>query len=95
MQSDPGFIPAHSRRQAFDWSLVLASQSIEATIVETDESPHWQLLVSASDYDRAVDLARGFQGEAPRAAAVISIARAVLNQKSVLVPKPPPAAKVP
>src|SRR5882724_6424014 len=52
-------------------------------------------LLAQDDYDRAVDLARGFQGEAPRAVAVISIARAVLNQKSVLVPKPPPAAKVP
>jgi hypothetical protein len=34
------------------------------------------------DYDRAVELARGFQGEAPRAVAVISIAQAVLKEKS-------------
>jgi hypothetical protein len=33
------------------------------------------------DYDRAVDLARGFRDEAPRAAAVIAIARAVIAEK--------------
>ena len=36
------------------------------------------------DYERAVQLARSFQGEAPRAVATIAIARAVLEQK----PKP-------
>lgn len=34
------------------------------------------------DYERAVELARGFQGEAPRANATIAIARAVLSEKS-------------
>ncbi|HYX28103.1 MAG TPA: hypothetical protein VE863_06015 [Pyrinomonadaceae bacterium] len=33
------------------------------------------------DYDKAVELARGFQGEAPRASAVIAIARSVLEEK--------------
>jgi hypothetical protein len=33
------------------------------------------------DYDKAVELARGFQGEAPRANAVIAIARSVLEAK--------------
>ena len=33
------------------------------------------------DYDRAVELARGFQGEGPRAVATIAIARAVLQPK--------------
>ena len=33
------------------------------------------------DYDRAVELARGFQGEGPRAVATIAIARAVLEPK--------------
>jgi len=33
------------------------------------------------DYERAVQLARGFQGEAPRANATIAIARSVLNEK--------------
>jgi hypothetical protein len=33
------------------------------------------------DYDKAVELARGFQGEAPRANAVIALARSVLEAK--------------
>jgi hypothetical protein len=39
-------------------------------------------LLGKDDYDRAVELARGFQGEAPRAAATIAIARAVLEEKT-------------
>ena len=50
-------------------------------------------LLAKDDYDRSVQLAGGFQGEAPRAAAVIAIARSVLNEKKALVPKPPPATK--
>ena len=38
------------------------------------------------DYERAVQLARGFQGEAPRANATIAIARSVLNEKCARVP---------
>lgn len=38
--------------------------------------------LAGSDYFRAVQLARGFQGEAPRVNATIAIARAVLNEKS-------------
>lgn len=37
--------------------------------------------LAAEDYDRAVQLARGFQGEAPRATATIAIARSVLSEK--------------
>ena len=37
------------------------------------------------DYDGAVQLARGFQGEAPRTNATIAIARSVLNQKNARV----------
>ncbi|HJU60716.1 MAG TPA: hypothetical protein VJ864_01625, partial [Candidatus Binatia bacterium] len=41
------------------------------------------------DYDRAVQLARGFQAEAPRANATIAIARSVLNEKTtpIIAPK--------
>ena len=46
-----------------------------------------------SDYDRAVQLARGFQGEAPRALATIAIARSVLNEKAAAAAKPQSAAK--
>jgi hypothetical protein len=38
-------------------------------------------LLVKDDYDRAVELARGFQGETPRAAATIAIARAVLSER--------------
>ena len=37
------------------------------------------------DYDRAVELARGFQSEGPRAIATIAIARAVLSSKNTAV----------
>jgi len=50
-------------------------------------------LLAKDDYDRAVELAGGFQGEAPRAAAVIAIARSVLNEKNVPVPTPQPATR--
>jgi hypothetical protein len=46
--------------------------------------------LSDIDYERAVELARGFQGEGPRAVATIAIARAVLDPK-----KPAAAAKKP
>jgi hypothetical protein len=38
--------------------------------------------LATQDYDRAVELARGFQGEGPRAVATIAIARAVLEPKA-------------
>jgi hypothetical protein len=44
-------------------------------------------IFTSSDYFRAVQLARDFQGEAPRVNATIAIARAVLNEKGA------PAAK--
>lgn len=40
------------------------------------------------DYERSVQLARGFQGEAARANATIAIARAVLHEKGTRVPTP-------
>jgi hypothetical protein len=40
------------------------------------------------DFDRAVQLARGFQNEATRANATIAIARSVLNEKRAPVPTP-------
>lgn len=43
--------------------------------------------LATKDYDRAVELARGFQAEGPRAVATIAIARAILD------PKKPAAAK--
>jgi len=45
------------------------------------------------NYDRAIQLAAGFQNEAARANATIAIARSVLNEKSVSVPAPQSATK--
>ncbi|HXR06777.1 MAG TPA: rhomboid family intramembrane serine protease [Candidatus Acidoferrum sp.] len=44
-------IPARSRREVMDWSLVLASQEIEAMIVRTEAG--WGLAVEEGDYERA------------------------------------------
>jgi hypothetical protein len=44
--------------------------------------------LAKEDYERAVQLARGFQGEAPRANATIAIARSVLNEKCARVLTP-------
>src|SRR6266436_1452398 len=38
--------------------------------------------LAKDDYNRTVELARGFEGEAPRASSVIAIARAVLEDKN-------------
>jgi nitroreductase len=37
--------------------------------------------LATEDYDKAVELARGLQGEAPRANAVIALARSILDDK--------------
>ncbi len=44
--------------------------------------------LAKEDYERAVQFARGFQGEAARANATIAIARSVLNEKVTRVPTP-------
>ncbi|HXI70599.1 MAG TPA: rhomboid family intramembrane serine protease [Verrucomicrobiae bacterium] len=46
-------IPARNRRQAMDWSLVLASQGIEH-ILEHDEANGWSLAVSEADHEQAL-----------------------------------------
>ena len=46
-------IPTRSRKQARDWSLVLISQGIEATILH--EEGAWVLLVSPAEHARALD----------------------------------------
>ena len=45
-------IAARTRRQAMDWSLVLASQGIEHTI-DRDEATGWTLSVAETDYEKA------------------------------------------
>ena len=50
------------------------------TVAEFDVAGIFRKLAD-KDYERAVELARGFQGEGPRALATIAIARAVLDPK--------------
>ena len=67
-----------------DGGLVLQYQSKHGTSVNTNDAPEFDLdgifkYLASEDYDRAVELARGFEREGPRAIATISIARAVLE----------------
>ncbi len=55
-------IPAHTRRQAMDWSLVLASQGIEHAI-DHDEAAGWILSVTAADHDLALAQIRQYRLE--------------------------------
>jgi rhomboid protease GluP len=63
MDTDTARIPARSRREAMDWSLVLISQGIESTIEHTEEESSWALQVSGSDYEPAVKAIRLYQAE--------------------------------
>jgi membrane associated rhomboid family serine protease len=56
-------IVAYSRRQAMDWSLVLASQGIEAIIERSAERERWLLLVPAHELERARESIRLYRAE--------------------------------
>lgn len=56
-------IPVRTERQAMDWSLVLVSQGIEATIERDAEADRWQLLIDAPDYPRALQAIRLYRAE--------------------------------
>lgn len=67
-----------------DGEIVLMFQSKGSSSVHTNDVPDFDLEgifkdLALQDYDRAVELARGFQGEGPRAVATIAIARAILE----------------
>jgi hypothetical protein len=69
-----------------DALMVLKFQSKGGSSVHTSDIPEFDLEgifrdLADQDYDRAVELARGFQGEGPRATATIAIARAILDPK--------------
>lgn len=69
-----------------DGEIVLKFQSKGQSSVRQDDVPDFDLEgifkdLALQDYDRAVELARGFQGEGPRAVATIAIARAILEPK--------------
>ena len=56
-------IPARSRRQAMDWSLVLLSQGIECIIEHLEEG--WALMVEPQDFERAVAALHQYEIENP------------------------------
>src|SRR5881396_1261804 len=56
-------IPTRSERQAMDWSLVLVSQGIDATIEHNDLEKTWQLVVNAPDYPRALQAIHQYRAE--------------------------------
>lgn len=69
-----------------DGAIVLKFESKGGSSVHNSDVPEFDLAgifkdLAGLDYDRAVELARGFQGEGPRAVATIAIARAVLEPK--------------
>lgn len=71
-----------------DGGIVLTFESRYQTSVSTHDVAEFNVegifkQLSLKDYERAVELARGFQGEGPRAVATIAIAKAVLEQKKV------------
>ena len=71
-----------------DGEMVLKFQSKGESSVSTNNIADFDLDgifkdLANQDYDRAVELARGFQAEGPRAIATIAIARAVLEEKKV------------
>ena len=55
-------ISARTRRQAMDWSLVLASQGIEHAI-EHDEVAGWTLVVAVADHQRSLAQIRQYRIE--------------------------------
>jgi rhomboid protease GluP len=55
-------IPARSRRQAMDWSLVLASQGIEH-VVGWDETTGWTLAVAKAEHEKALSQIRLYRME--------------------------------
>ncbi len=69
-----------------DGTLNILFQTKGYSAVSDNQEPDFDIkgifgVLAKDDYDRALELASGFQSEAPRAAAVIAIARAVLDAK--------------
>ena len=58
-------IAARSRRQAMDWSLVLASQGIEHAITGPNETG-WGLIVAVADHDTALAAIRLYRRDSQR-----------------------------
>jgi rhomboid protease GluP len=54
-------IAAHSKREAMDFGLVLASQGLESTI--TQVAAQWGVMVAERDYERSVEILRIWKEE--------------------------------
>lgn len=63
MNERPARIPARSRQQAMDWSLVLLSEGIESTIDHVVEADDWGLLVEGSHSQQAFRVLRQYRVE--------------------------------
>jgi membrane associated rhomboid family serine protease len=60
--SPASHISARTRREAMDWSLVLASQGIEHSIEQLEETD-WALAVAAQDYEKSLTVIRQYRTE--------------------------------
>jgi membrane associated rhomboid family serine protease len=63
MDSVPIRIEARSRRQAMEWSLVLASQGLEPVIEQAIDGSGWGLIINEADYSRAQEAIRLYELE--------------------------------
>src|SRR5690242_6062810 len=63
MEAELVRIPAYSRRQAMDWSLVLVSQGIESTIDYSPDGAGWGLLIAQQDQGPAEEAIRLYRLE--------------------------------
>jgi hypothetical protein len=79
-----------------DGRLASNVNSKERIMKRTDSAPDFDVAgvfgeAARTDLERAIQLARGFKGEAPRTSAVIAVARAVLAEQPA--PRPRAASK--
>jgi len=63
MQPAHSRIPAYSRSQAMEWSLVLVSQGIETAVENSQDGGGWELLVPVQDYDKALGVLEQYRLE--------------------------------
>ena len=69
-----------------DGRIIIGLQTKGMSSIRANEAPDFDVAgvfteLAKEDYTRAVDLARGFERDAPRSSAVIAIARSVLEEK--------------
>lgn len=82
-------------------SLITVSMNAKGLAFKrTDANPDFEVagifsVVAKKDYDRAVQVARGFQGEAARANATIAICQSILSGNSQALAAPGPAGTKP